>query len=364
MRAVTLLLLALAVASPARADDYRKTFRDWEAMSRFDGWGWVRASAPGKSDTGAQPGGGAPPGVELIRRSADDAAYALVIVSARALDASRPVTLTLDTESIALKPNMLLVRDAPEAAAVQDAEALGRIAGRLKTGQSLGVAATGRDGKPVSFKVSLSGLAAAMLFLDDKQGRVGKPVAFAPLDPTLDATKQEDIGYKTAVDLPKSAVWPEGWRGIPRALIEKNIARGGCDASNANFAGNTSVTPWRLDPVVTLYEMGCTSGAYNFGTRFWSVRAGDFAAAEALMFADTDGGGGWTGLDILINATLDPRSGELATFSKGRGIGDCGSSGQWSWDGYKFKLREMRAMDKCEGVGADKWPVVFKAKKK
>ena len=358
MRFFRLLILGLAFTAPARADDYRRTFRDWEAMSRFDGWGWARSLAPGKST------GDTPDGVELIRRSADDAPFALVIVSSRAIDPAKPVALTLDTETIAVKPGALLRRDAPEALAVQDAEALGKIGAKLKTGQSLAVAALGKDGKPVAFRVSLAGLSAAMLFLDDKQGRVGKPVTFAPLDPSIDATKQEDIGYKVAVDLPKPADWPEGWRGAPRALIEKNFARGGCDAPNLNVSGNTSVTPWRLDPVITLYEMGCTSGAYNFGTRYWMVRAGDFAGAEALMFADTDGEGGWTGLDIVINGSLDPRKGELASFSKGRGIGDCGSQGNWVWDGYKFKLREMRAMDKCEGVESDKWPVVFRARKK
>ena len=359
MRHLLAITTLVTLASPAlAADGDRKAFKDWEAGNRLDGTSWLRTFAPGKGEDGA-----AQPGIDLLRRSDETEAFSVVIVWSKPLDHSKAVTLVVDGESIPVKPGAMLARDMPEALAVQDQAALDRIAPKLKNGHSITVEATEKTGKPVKFDISLSGLAAAMLWLDDQQGRAGKPEKFLPLDPSLTATTPEDLGYKVSVALPPEKDWPEGWRGLPKVLLEKNAARGGCGVM-APGQSNFSWEAQRFDPVITIYSLSCTAGAYNFGSRFWSVRNGDFTGAEVLTFADTDGAGGWTGIDVIINPSFDWRKGELTSFSKSRGIGDCGSTGIWKWDGYTFKLQEMRAEDTCNGKTADQWPVVFRARKK
>ena len=165
------------------------------------------------------------------------------------------------------------------------------------------------------------------------------------------------------VAIPQGKDAPKGWKDVPRVLLEKHLARGGCDVVRPQF-DNTSSEAQRMDPVITVYAISCTAGAYNFGSRYWSVRNGDFLGAELLMFADSDGAGGFTGTDILINPALDAQKGEITSFAKGRGIGDCGSAGRWKWDGYRFMLQELRAQDACTGVDSEHWPVVFRAKRK
>lgn len=81
------------------------------------------------------------------------------------------------------------------------------------------------------------------------------------------------------------------------------------------------------------------------GARYWMVRNGDYAAVGPMVFADSEGDGGFAGTDILLNAAIDPRTGLLTHFAKARGIGDCGSAGTWKWTGYTFKLQELRAED-------------------
>jgi hypothetical protein len=61
-------------------------------------------------------------------------------------------------------------------------------------------------------------------------------------------------------------------------------------------------------------------------------------------FSQTDG------VPLLSNATWDAQKGELASFSKGRGLGDCGSAETYVWDGRRFRLTYQIAMAECRGV--------------
>lgn len=63
----------------------------------------------------------------------------------------------------------------------------------------------------------------------------------------------------------------------------------------------------------------------------------------------------------LINAGFDRSTMTLSTFSKGRGIGDCGSAEDWLWDGQTFRLALLRAMPHCKGITDNDWPVLYRA---
>lgn len=77
----------------------------------------------------------------------------------------------------------------------------------------------------------------------------------------------------------------------------------------------------------------------------------------------------WTGTKVLFNpetSGFDPRTGRLSSLYLGRGIGDCGSAGQWVWSGDLFRLIEFKAWWACEenGKSDEGWPTVYKYKAK
>ena len=53
---------------------------------------------------------------------------------------------------------------------------------------------------------------------------------------------------------------------------------------------------------------------------------------------------------MLVNASWDAKTGQLMSYAKGRGLGDCGSSQSYVWDGSTFRLIEMRMMNQCRGA--------------
>lgn len=103
-----------------------------------------------------------------------------------------------------------------------------------------------------------------------------------------------------------------------------------------------------------LHIVPCALYAYNDTSRLFIERDG---AVEPLVFEDY-ASGGWEETTRLFGAYFDSESAVLTSFYKGRGIGDCGSTGLWAWTGHAFALRRMRAMEECEGLLPDEWPDV------
>lgn len=59
--------------------------------------------------------------------------------------------------------------------------------------------------------------------------------------------------------------------------------------------------------------------------------------------------------------TYDPDSQVLTMFSKGRGLGDCGSWAQYQLQSEAFELREYRLKDDCDGnyVEPEEYPQIY-----
>ena len=61
----------------------------------------------------------------------------------------------------------------------------------------------------------------------------------------------------------------------------------------------------------------------------------------------------------MVDSEYDPGSRTLRGFNKGRGIGDCGTSQTYVWDGSRFRLTEATSMGECRG--AWRWIPVWTA---
>jgi hypothetical protein len=95
----------------------------------------------------------------------------------------------------------------------------------------------------------------------------------------------------------------------------------------------------------TLLLLACGSGAYNVSSVPFVVRRG---RAE---IADFDFKPAWweKGKPMLTNAAWDAGRGLLISFGKARGLGDCGTTNAFAWDGRAFRLVEQADMDECRG---------------
>jgi hypothetical protein len=197
----------------------------------------------------------------------------------------------------------------------------------------------GPSDKPVAV-VAVAGASAALRFIDAQQQRAGTTTAMVARGP--------DIRVPAPPALPVIKV-PPASAAAPASLKSADTAGfagdNDCGADAANFAPEA----FRLDATHTLVLVPsiCGNGAYNFfSTALIATNAG--AASKASFDAPT--GMGDEGDPSLVNASYDPKRRELSTFSKGRGIGDCGVQQSFAWDGKGFRLVEQREMSECRGA--------------
>ena len=191
---------------------------------------------------------------------------------------------------------------------------------------------------------SLNGLSAALLYIDDKQQRLGSPRIAGP--PT---------GDRVVVKAPENNQ-PIDIADIAEAEHEKTKDREECDANGAaSYALGTSVSA--LDQKNSIAVIPCSVHAYNVTFQVYVINH-QTKKAKRLQWAVYSGFTGWIGTDRLTNVNFDQEAKELFMVHKGRGIGDCGMTGVWKWGEFGFKMTSFHAKDECDGKDDD-WPQVF-----
>ena len=203
-----------------------------------------------------------------------------------------------------------------------------------------------RAGGRLLGRPSLAGSGAALRYMDARQGRAGTStalVATGPLGP---------LAVRAAPPAPiiKRAPVPTG--GAPIALWrEERTALGTFTGCADEMRDAEPPELHRLSRTETLILVPCGSGAYNFTTI--PVIATGIAGRRAFHFAPFDYKPGWSEEEakpMLVNAGWVPEKSELSSFAKGRGIGDCGGSETYVWDGSRFRLTEATSMGECRGA--------------
>lgn len=192
------------------------------------------------------------------------------------------------------------------------------------------------DGTKVITKVSLKGSSAALRFIDAGQGRAG----------TVTAAVAK--GTKSAAGVPAGPAAPRiaalrggGTPATVSAALRKQMQKdSGCDEE----ADTAEVQTFALGGGATLALLPCGSGAYNINSVPFVVRGGKAAVADIDYSGDGSGEAA-----MLTNAWWDDKTSVLSTHAKGRGIGDCGESARYVWNGKGFRLIELRSMDACRG---------------
>lgn len=345
---------AASAAPGAAVRSESRTFRDWYAVcdngnlcATYSGGstGWIRISldaGPAAQPTihlGMWPEGEALPGP-------------LVVV----IDGQRHATLPDPDDS---------------GRATVPADQVASVVTALNAGKSLSLAAGTQ-----TVDIPISGSSAALLWIDERQGRLDTPTALvrkgarpassvptAPALPVVVAAPAIDqSGFKTIKDpadpmAADNAVAPTALEAVPAVKT--------CRADTAfNPYLQKAVSVARLDVRTELWGVPCDGGAYNFSYAYFLTGPGG-ANARAVAFPMQDGGPARTAeghSDLLVNPQYDPKTRTLSAFAKARGLGDCGVAQTWTWTGQAFVLSREQVMQDCWGMASDFWPTTYRSR--
>ena len=191
---------------------------------------------------------------------------------------------------------------------------------------------------------SLAGSAAALKYIDAIQNRIGSKDALAGGGRKSTKPAWLPLPVVKAIRIGTTAPIP----GTPELidLIEKSPCRDerfGVTEDSAYSLGRSSGN------ARAMVLISCGSGAYNMshtpyvgtqnasGKWFFEPAKFDYATEPA------------DGPKLLVNASWDPQKQQLDSFSKARGVGDCGNAESYIWDGTMFRLTSAIGMDECRG---------------
>ncbi len=221
----------------------------------------------------------------------------------------------------------------------------------MKDGRELQLRYQGDLGS-FTLPVPLSGVTASLRYVDEVQGRVGR----------LDALEAKGEGAvpsaSPARDLDTYAELPAEIRG------DFDNEAGFCSISPsglANADGFEAILPEGRRIVVLPCQAG---GAYNQAYALYA----SFGDGLVRMDFPVIGERGPGAMNLAYNIDYDPVNGTLASFFRGRGIGDCGSYYIW-WitdgsDDNPLVLKEQREKGECDGDnrgGVQNWPLTWPA---
>lgn len=256
--------------------------------------------------------------LQISRAPGGDAPAQLRIPNIEEDVAGAPVTLALETGAVVLRTAL------PEPGASLTLTADPSFLSALRTGRRVQLRTTDNQ---VLGSASLRGLSDALAYMEAQQGAVTRPPAL----PTISVPRP-----------PRPATM-----ALSATDVQSLQARIGCDAGDAPLPTEAV----KLDSRNWLALVACNSSPYNFVTA--PVLISGKGKSRKMKPAEFDFGAGLSpieGVPLVSNANWDPLQGELSSFTKGRGLGDCGSAETYVWDGRRFRLTAQFAMAECRGV--------------
>jgi hypothetical protein len=207
-------------------------------------------------------------------------------------------------------------------------------------------------------RVSLTGSAGALRYIDAQQGRAGSRDALAASGRRSKKPLTAALPVISAKKIVPSEFLPETTDLVALVESSKCNNEGSGVTKDATYSlGNNAGQPQALA------LLSCGGGAYNFATIAY-VGTRDMAGKWQFEPAKFDYHGGVVtdegNYKIIMNSAWDAASQIMTSYQKGRGPGDCGSSADYVWDGEMFRLIHARQMKECRG--SLDWITVWRAK--
>jgi hypothetical protein len=139
---------------------------------------------------------------------------------------------------------------------------------------------------------------------------------------------------------------------LPKALVADAFKKADCSIK-------IDETIQDLEPIgelsggLKLVEVYCWRAAYNFGSILFAVNPNEPAKARLLRFKTLGEKDKLIDTYQLSSPSYDEKTKKLGSAHKGRGVGDCGSVGEWHWRGKNFVLTRYWNKDECDGEPFD-----------
>ncbi len=274
-----------------------------------------------------------------------------------------PATLQLDGQASAPLRGLPWRSDADTGALVlDDPAAIAEFIARVRNGARLSSGAGNARAE-----VSLAGLAAALLLIDDHQQRLDTPDAWArPGERSAAAVpRAPSLPRLPPAPAPPPSLTGEEVRTFADRVRERQadaLRARDCDAPRDAYDIRRHDDAHPLDADHVLVFVACYSGAYQTASMPFRVARAD-GAAEAVVLPSPPGLDAVvaaSGFTLLTNAGYVPATGTLSHLAKGRGLGDCGEAATWRYDGQAFHLASYAALRRCGGAAPGDWPSLWR----
>ncbi|MCU6500183.1 DUF1176 domain-containing protein [Rugamonas sp. A1-17] len=192
------------------------------------------------------------------------------------------------------------------------------------------------DGKH-QWLLSLSGLKAVLLKMDDVQGRVGTVTALVKAGTRPAVAVPPPLAPPTVRPVPL----PPAQKGDEKLLaaIVKTMRAEDCEVALGESGGDQSIH--RLPGGKVLLVLECDRAAYQSSYGLWVARDKPPYDLKPLEVPGMEGGG-------IMNASLE--GGKLSSYAKGRGLFDCGAFWTWVWTAQGFQLTDVSQSNICRGM--------------
>lgn len=220
--------------------------------------------------------------------------------------------------------------------------------------------------------VPAAGAAAALLWIDERQGRLDTPAALmrkgeqaasaipaGPALPQATAASAIDQGGLNSGDPLQEDAAPEV--ALPAAIEALPTVKTCRVDTEFNAYLQKAVLAARLGPEAELWGVPCGSGSYNASYAIYVSGPGGRDPRPAVL-PSSGPDQAEEGDDQLTNPSYDPATRVLTHFPRGRGIGDCGLIQSWVWTGRAFALAEERMMGDCWGMPSTVWPTTWRSR--
>lgn len=191
------------------------------------------------------------------------------------------------------------------------------------------------------WELSLAGSHAALLKMDDVQGRVGTSGALVRKGKKPEATVLPAVSAPKvqAATLPKTSKADEA---LLQPILKSITPRDCWDDLPDDSGPDTSLV--RVSSTQVLVMRECGRGAYQGGSGVWLANSKPPYAAKRLELPLPQG----KISDYVMN--LSVTDGRFASYEKGRGVNDCGVGYDWAWTAKGFALTGAWSAPLCRGM--------------
>ncbi|WP_449544311.1 DUF1176 domain-containing protein [Lelliottia amnigena] len=344
MRHSVLLILFLSVlpAPLVWAAPAQQSFTDWQVTCNNQNFCVAR-------NTGEH--GGL---VMTLSRSAGaktDAALRIELGGlSKASTKEAPIAQRLLLDNVPLALNAQRWQISPTRLITDDATTVTQFLKTIQEGEAL----TLRSGEQT---ISLSGLKAALLFIDAQQKRVGSETAW------IQKGDDPPLSVPPAPALKEVAIVNPTPTPLTHEELNDLLDYGSWRMNNSQC----SLDPNRREVRVTaltddkaLLIISCEAGAYNTVDLAWQVSRKKPFAARAVRLRLPFVSMSESSEMELMNARFDEKTRELTTLALGRGMADCGIQTRWRFDGQRFRLVRYAEEPSCDNWhGPDSWPTLW-----